>query len=151
MRFYTENQWKPPILMSICLLMDDYNIFLIDDDNLLNYLNTETVRKESPKSIIRVFENAENAIEALKDIIIKNNASFPAFIFIDINMPNMDAWEFLELFHQLPLKSISNCKIVIQTSSSDPIDIQKSKIYPSVLNIVSKPLTPAILQLVFNA
>ncbi len=131
--------------------MLDCNIFLIDDDSLLNYLNSEMIRKESPTSIISVFENAEHAIEALKNIIIKNNANFPAFIFIDINMPNMDAWEFLELFHQFPANNISKCKIVIQSSSSDPIDIEKSKKYASVLDIVSKPLTPAILQMVFNA
>jgi CheY-like chemotaxis protein len=131
--------------------MLDSNIFLIDDDSVLNYLNSEMIRKESPRSVIRVFENAENAIEVLKDIIIKNNERFPELIFIDINMPNMDAWEFLELFHQFQLNKISNCKIVIQTSSSDPIDLEKSKKYASVLQIVSKPLTPAILQMVFNA
>ena len=131
--------------------MLDFKIFLIDDDNVLNYLNAEMIRKENPTSVIRVFENAENAIEALKDIAINDNIYFPDFIFIDINMPNMDAWEFLELFHQFPAKSISNCKIVIQSSSSDPTDIIKSKKYASVLYIVSKPLTPAILQMAFNA
>jgi len=109
------------------------------------------IRKEYPTSNISVFENAENAIETLKDIILKGNTHFPELIFIDINMPNMDAWEFLELFHQFPVNSISKCNIVIQSSSSDPIDIEKSKKYASVLNIVSKPLTTAILQMVFNA
>ena len=66
-------------------------------------------------------------------------------------MPNMDAWDFLELFHQFSVISISNCKIVIQSSSSDPNDLQKSKKYASVLDVVAKPLTPVILQMVFNA
>ena len=130
--------------------MLDCNLFLIDDDNVLNYLNAELSRKEHPTSVIRVFENAENAIDALKDIVLNDNIDFPNIIFIDINMPNMDAWDFLELFHQFPAKSIANCKIVIQSSSSDPIDIIKSKKYASVLCIVSKPITPAILQMVFN-
>ena len=59
--------------------MDEYNIFLIDDDNVLNYLNSEMIRKESPRSNIRVFENAENAIEALKNSIIKANDQCASF------------------------------------------------------------------------
>ncbi len=60
--------------------MLDFKIFLIDDDNVLNYLNAEMIRKENPTSVIRVFENAENAIEALKDIAINDNIYFPDFI-----------------------------------------------------------------------
>ena len=71
-------------------------IWLIDDDDITNMLHMILMEKEFPSDNTIVFNLAEKAIETLS-----NGTNLPDYIFLDINMPFMDGWEFLETFSKL--------------------------------------------------
>ncbi len=127
------------------------DIFLIDDDRLVNFLNQEIIKDAYPEKKVRSFENASEAIEILKQIVVKPSESLPQLILLDINMPVMDGWEFLDAFIQLPQNIIDNCKVVMHTSSIDPRDIEKAKSFSAVTDFITKPLNVQSLSKIFGS
>jgi CheY-like chemotaxis protein len=119
--------------------------FLIDDDRIFNMIHTRIMESKSFAEKIQPFHNAKQALKALKDIIIAHPDDFPEIIFLDINMPAMDGWEFLEEFEKFPEEVQCRCRVIILTSSIDPRDIEKSRTYKNVTQFISKPLTPDML------
>ena len=126
------------------------DIFLIDDDGLVNFLNQEIIKDSYPDKNVSSFESATDALESLKEILKTSTSALPQLILLDINMPVMDGWEFLDEFEQLPKNLLKNCKVIIHTSSIDPRDIAKAKSYSSVINYLTKPLTANSLSKIFT-
>jgi CheY-like chemotaxis protein len=135
------------LIKAIYLIKD---IFLIDDDVLVNFLNQETIKDSYPDINVRSFESATDALESIKKLINTFNSSLPQLILLDINMPVMDGWEFLEEFDQLPQHLLNHCKVIIHTSSIDPRDIEKAKSYPAVIDYITKPLNIQTMAKIFN-
>jgi CheY-like chemotaxis protein len=127
------------------------DIFLIDDDSLVNFLNQETIKDSYPDKNVRSFVSATEALEAIKEIIRTSNAALPQLILLDINMPIMDGWEFLDEFNQLPQHLLKDCKVIMHTSSIDPRDIEKAKTYSAVIDYMTKPLTIHSMSNIFAA
>lgn len=121
------------------------NILLIDDDNIFNFLNKQIIMMDHFAESVHSHVNAVSALEELSSQC-KADGEFPDIIFLDINMPVMDGWEFLEEFEKLPQKFPERCKIYMLSSSIDPNDIEKSKAYKSVKDFISKPLSEEILR-----
>jgi len=113
-------------------------IFLIDDDAVVNYLHAKSLAKAGITNT-KAFERAAEALEFFKQA--GSNGGGKDLIFLDLNMPEMDGWDFLEAFHALPGSVTDHYQISIVSSSIDPKDIERSKTY-DVLAFVSKPLTP---------
>jgi CheY-like chemotaxis protein len=112
-------------------------ILLIDDDPVNNMVNTRIIQKNTGLDVM-VYDSARDALHHLSK---SAPAEFPGLIFLDINMPDMDGWKFLEALHALPLELREECRIVMLTSSIDIHDIKKAKTYPFVQDFISKPLT----------
>jgi CheY-like chemotaxis protein len=127
------------------------DIFLIDDDGLVNFLNQEIIKDAYPEKNVRSFESATDAIETLKKLAETPDSKLPQLILLDINMPVMDGWEFLEAFVQLPNNAINDCKVVMHTSSIDPRDVEKAKTFISVTDYITKPLTVQSLSKIFKS
>jgi CheY-like chemotaxis protein len=90
---------------------------------------------------IRVFDKAEEAIRELKQIIKSREISLiPTYIFLDINMPVMNGWEFLEEFHESLIFITEQIGIAMLTSSIATEDYRKSLQYPAVTAYLTKPL-----------
>ena len=113
---------------------------LIDDDPVTNVINTRIIRRHLSLQVI-VFTDAFKALDQLKEWSTTRWHEFPDIIFLDINMPQMDGWDFLNEFQKLPDHVHQKCRIVMLTSSIDFSDIKRSKTYSSVTDFISKPLT----------
>ena len=92
--------------------------------------------------VIKIVASCANALEA-KTVMEKQAIDV---IFLDINMPGMNGWEFLDEFNNLTHHVKTRCKIFMLTSSIDPSDIKKSQTYSTVKDFITKPLTKEKLE-----
>ncbi len=116
------------------------NVCLIDDDKIYQFTATMILEATGLTNSIAAFLNGKDAINFLKDPNTTLNGQLPDIIFLDINMPVMNGWEFLEEFQQFSASLSQPIKIYLVSSSVDESDINKSKNYPSVTDYVIKPL-----------
>jgi len=117
---------------------------LIDDDKLINFYNTKIVNKHLSFNNVTSVNSGKSALDYLK-LAQEGNAIKPDIIFLDLNMPAMNGWEFLEEYKKIDANFIKDIKIVILTTSSNPDDYKKSKFNVHVNDFINKPLTIDIL------
>jgi CheY-like chemotaxis protein len=101
-------------------------VLLVDDDSIFNFINSKTLQRMDPASDIHT---AANGAEALKlfDDYYPGAKSLPDVILLDLNMPVMDGFGFLEGFRRLRIAGKEHVKIFIVSSSDDPGDRQRAK------------------------
>lgn len=117
------------------------SILLVDDDEDDNYYHKIIINKMEMVNKIAV---AENGIEALA--YIKDEANIPPdIIFLDLNMPKMNGWEFLEQYQHLTIKKKAKVLIVILTTSLNPDDKKRAEEIKDVTGFETKPLSKEIL------
>src|SRR5690554_2660920 len=104
-------------------------VFIVDDDPITVFGIKKMLGSVADCKNILEFPDGEKAIEQIKQIILKKQ-ELPDIIFLDINMPIMDGWEFLEEFVNLPITKTVNINIV--TSSIDQNDKDKWENFKSV-------------------
>jgi CheY-like chemotaxis protein len=118
---------------------------LIDDNEIDNLINQKMIEASNISQFIYIHSGARSAIEFLKNIeklpAEVSKKILPDVIFLDIDMPLMDGFQFLDLFDKLHEETKKKCKIVMLTSSINPSDINKSKNYAYVKKYINKPLT----------
>lgn len=112
------------------MLKSQKNILLIDDDPINNMINQKKIQKLNPELGVLV---AESGKEGLKCCINEK----PDLILLDINMPEMNGWEFMEEFVKLKLQ----IPVVIVTSSINKEDQERAKNYVLIKNYFVKPLS----------
>lgn len=121
-------------------------VWLIDDDELSNCLNANTLQTKSFSADVQVFTSAEEALVEL-DLSVKKK-TFPDFIFLDLNMPVVNGWDFLNTYRNFPEAMKEKCTLYILSSSIDEDDINRSKLYEDVRDFFSKPLKKKDLEIV---
>jgi len=119
-------------------------ILLIDDDEDDNFFHTLAAKESGVTYDIKVAENAVVALDYLK----KAN-SMPQLIFIDINMPKMNGWEFVDEYKKLKLHH-PDTVIIMLTTSLNPVDKEKSKFIPEIKDFMTKPLNAGKISEVFK-
>lgn len=122
------------------------NVLLIDDDEMFNFLHKKIISISgfANNSISHI--KAANALCELKKMAEENEEAIPEIIFLDINMPEMNGWQFLEEFEKFPPSISERCSVYMLSSSIDPTDIERSRTYRSVKDFISKPLSFEILE-----
>lgn len=113
---------------------------LIDDDAITNMINDKIIKMNFDFDV-HDYTNAQAALDQLGQWSQSSHEKLPRLIFLDINMPIMDGWEFLREFKKLPGIVHEVSKIHILTSSIDHEDIEKAKSSQLVNDFISKPLT----------
>ena len=128
------------------------SILFIDDDPITIMLCKMVIKKASFSNEIATAKNGEEALQyfnTLKEI--DSNGEFkkqPQLIFLDLNMPVMGGWEFLDSFSTSDYADYNKTKVIILSSTIDPEDLEKSKKYPMVIDFLSKPISKEMLEYV---
>jgi CheY-like chemotaxis protein len=117
-------------------------ILLVDDDNATNMLNSFVLKKMVVSQSVKVVLNGSEALDYL--LSITNEGQCPEFIFLDINMPKMDGWEFMEEYREMKIER-QRAKVILLTTSENPDDIEKAAKYQEILEYCNKPLTKEII------
>lgn len=118
--------------------------WLIDDDELCNYLTANTLQSNNFCHEVQSFTNAQKALAELEASV--ENGVLPDIIFLDLNMPVLDGWDFLKAYRNFPEDVKEKCFLFILSSSVDEDDINRSKLYEYVRDFISKPLNKTKLE-----
>jgi two-component SAPR family response regulator len=121
-------------------LPSNTNILVIDDEFLSVYICERFIKRVIKDTEITSCLNGKYAIDKLLDIKKKDINLLPDYIFLDIAMPIMNGWEFLDQYNDLNIDPSGKCKIYILTSSLYQADINKSASYNVIKDYIVKPL-----------
>lgn len=113
---------------------------LVDDDDTFVFITQRIIEQTNHVKEIKVFNNGLDALNYLKDNL-NNNYQLPEVIFLDLSMPIMDGWQFLDEFTSLKTEKTEKILIYICSSSISPHDITKAKEISSVTDFIIKPVT----------
>jgi CheY-like chemotaxis protein len=127
------------------------SILLVDDDEINNFISIKLIKKALLTSDIMACLNGRFAIDQLVDIQKRDPEKLPDYIFLDINMPIMNGWEFLDEYKRLNIDPLGKSKIFIISSSVFSNDINRARSYPIVKSFISKPLSVEKIKELFEA
>lgn len=114
---------------------------IIDDDPIFTFAAGKQMELRHFSENIIAFKNGQDAISGLEKRM-ESGEAFPEIILLDINMPIMNGWEFLDALSAEPTPAF---RLYVVSSSVNPDDIRRAEAYPIVSGFISKPLPPEAL------
>jgi CheY-like chemotaxis protein len=123
------------------------SILLIDDDNTTNYLHKKIISKSEIDIPIKVANNGKEGIDELIALneILKDKEEL-VLIFLDVNMPVMDGWTFLDYFNEIESKLNYTTQLFMVSSSINPDDKNRALKNDNVIDYLPKPLNVTIIK-----
>lgn len=119
-------------------------VMLIDDNDIDLKINEKIVNLTKLFDGIIICKSGQDALDYLKGNL-NDPAALPRFILLDIQMPEMNGFEFLDHYKKLPKALTSACMIAMLSSTLDFSDIQRAEANPYVIKLLKKPLIPKTL------
>jgi CheY-like chemotaxis protein len=133
-----------PFQLKILQMKSKLNcILLVDDDNDCNFFHKRLLQEMNCTEKIQVATNGAEALEFLKTC---SGDYVPDIILLDINMPKVNGWEFLEAYEKLPIQFKAKIVLIMLTTSLNPDDRVKASTFPSVKGFKEKYLDEGMLQ-----
>jgi CheY-like chemotaxis protein len=118
---------------------------LVDDDSDDNFFHERAIKKVDSTIIVIAKNSGIEALEYLKSKQDKEN-QYPDLIFLDINMPKMNGWDFLQEYTLLDKEVQSHAIIIMLTTSANPDDVERAKSFSVISDFIIKPLTKEIME-----
>ena len=129
-------------------------ILLVDDDEATNFLHRRVISREALDVHVQVVHDGQEALDYLtgsdKYYLEEPDFPQPGIIFLDLNMPGMNGWEFLDSYKRLPVEKKKSIALLVLTTSLNPDDENRAKNYPDLDGFLRKPLTPEKLHRVIG-
>ncbi len=129
-------------------------VLLVDDDDATNFINKKVIEQAGIVDEVDIKLNGKEAIDYVNHLVEvkKLEQPDPMLILLDLNMPLMDGWEFLQEYNKLVEDKKLNVIIIVLTTSSNPDDRTKAKGYNQISAFIQKPLTvEALIEITKNA
>ena len=121
------------------------NLWIIDNDPMVSFYIKRLTELGALADIITIYDSPRGAVDYL--LLHKTSLEhLPDIILLDIYMPEMDGWEFIQEFQKIRDKLTKNVEIHIITSSNHPKDISRAKTFVEVKSYLQKPVTLEALQ-----
>ncbi|RAJ11570.1 response regulator [Arenibacter echinorum] len=120
--------------------MNDLSFFLIDDDEIFQFIMKNTIAEISPDIKIKFFSDGEKGMDFLKQNL-GAATNLPDIILLDVNMPFMDGWEFLKEYKSLQTQIKKDINIYLLTSSNNPNDIAMAREISELSGYLVKPIS----------
>ncbi len=120
--------------------MSHKKICIIDDDKILIFLTKKLINSHDNTIEISEYGDGHEAVEFFK-ANMHTDTQYPDVIFLDISMPVMDGWEFLEEYGKIPQDIRTNIQLYMFSSSISAHDMERATSNPNVNDYLTKPLT----------
>lgn len=120
--------------------MSRKKLTLIEDDDVIVYLTQKLIRESNEVELLNVLKNGRKALDYFIENI-SNLALLPDLIFLDLSMPILDGWQFLEEFEKIRTSIEKPIQLYITTSSISPKDLSKAEEYPFISDFIIKPIS----------
>ncbi len=120
-------------------------IIIVDDDPIYRITFERVLKKIDVSFDIQSFENGQELLNHCH--IEQMDCTMVDLILLDINMPVMDGWQFLEAFEPMYLERPAlSAKLYVVSSSTNPVDVERSKTFASVAGYIVKPISQEVLR-----
>ena len=122
-----------------------FNICIVDDDDIYQFTMVKILESLKLQKKIIAFSDGEEALDFILDNLEKDH-ELPDVIFLDINMPIMDGFQFMDEYVKIKLNLTKKITIYMVSSSVDPVDIEKAKGISDISDYIIKPIKPGQLK-----
>ncbi|MGN8068835.1 response regulator [Mucilaginibacter sp. 22184] len=129
-------------------------ILLIDDDLPTNFIHKKVIEKAFIDAVVKTVTNVEEALDFITYSGIYEDTSDiprPGLIFLDINMPGLNGWDFMDAYRQLDKRFKATAVIIMLTTSLDPDNKELALIDKEVVVFLNKPLKPEMVTTLVNS
>ena len=126
-------------------MSQEHNICLIDDDEVYKFFMQKMLKIKKLAGAISSFPDGDEAFKFINENK-KNPENLPDLIFLDINMPIMNGFQFMDEYTKISGEIDKKITIYMITSSIDPVDLAHSKKFPEITDFITKPVTMDVLE-----
>jgi response regulator RpfG family c-di-GMP phosphodiesterase len=122
------------------------NFIIIDDDPAVNFVDVKIISRAYKAADVKIFILPEDALKYIGHYQDNGTALKETIVFLDINMPTMNGWEFLERYEKFSKKVTDAIRVFILSSSIDLKDKIRAMENKNVVDFLERPLTPEVVK-----